>query len=86
LAKFEKETYFTLVNVSRSTFPKGSQAWNFYGGRNNKGLMIGYGFCFSGNLYNSFEFCVSLDFDFESIESIKLKQLLAPSRMSESIT
>ena len=65
--------------------PKGSQAWNCYGSRNNEYLMMNYGFCFLDNLYTSYTFCVRLDVDFETIETIELKHMVAPSGMRGNI-
>jgi hypothetical protein len=60
-AKFEEETYFTLVSEMRRPMKKGEQAWNCYGNRTNSYLLINYGFCFQGNLYNSVQLMVKLD-------------------------
>lgn len=39
----------------RRPMKKGTQAWNCYGNRNNRFLLVNYGFCFANNLYDSFE-------------------------------
>ena len=83
--KFQKETYFCLINENRKPMKKGSQAWNCYGSRNNEYLMTNYGFCFFDNLYTSYTFCVRLDVDFEKIETVELKHMIAPSGMRGNI-
>lgn len=39
----------------------GSQAWNCYGKRNNRYLMVNYGFCLVDNLYDSHVIHLRLD-------------------------
>ena len=55
------DTYFNLVNKNRKTFMPGDQVFTCYGDRTNKSLLLNYGFCFSGNKYESCEFPLRLD-------------------------
>ena len=57
----EKSTYFTLINESRETMKKGTQAWNCYGNFTNLFLLSVYGFCFENNKFNSYKLYLSLD-------------------------
>ena len=57
----ESSTYFALINESRETMKKGTQAWNCYGYRTNLYLLATYGFCFADNNYNFYKLYLSLD-------------------------
>ena len=63
----QDDTFFTLVNKNRKTVEKGDQVFISYGGnRTNKFLLLNYGFCFTGNRYDSYEFTVRITADFSS--------------------
>lgn len=59
--KRDNETYFSFINESRQIITAGSQAFNCYGSRSNKYLMISYNFCFLDNYFDTFLFQVKLD-------------------------
>ena len=60
----QDDTYFTFVNKDRKTFEKGDQVFYCYGNRTNKFLLLNYGFCFPGNKYDSYEFAVRVNANF----------------------
>lgn len=45
----------------------GEQAWNCYGNRSNKFLLVNYGFCFADNRYDSFSFKLKMDVDMNDL-------------------
>lgn len=52
--KRDNETYFSFINESRHVLKAGSQAYNCYGNRSNKYLMLSYNFCFEENYHDTF--------------------------------
>ena len=50
--------YFAMHNRHRTTYRKGDQLFNSYGVRNNRHLIVNYGFCMARNSYNSLGFKV----------------------------
>ena len=74
----ENDTYFTFINETRKPFKKGTQAWNCYGDRSNMFLLMNYGFCFEGNVYDSLKFMVRLDLSFSRLEEIEPRKIIPP--------
>ena len=73
------DTFFTFVNSSRSVMRKGSQAWYVYGNRTNASLLVQYGFCFKGNLFDSVLAYVRLEVFFVNQETFPdLLQMVVP--------
>ena len=64
----------------RRPMKKGTQAWNCYGNRNNRFLLVNYGFCFADNLYDSFECHATLDIKPENFAKPMPKDLLVELR------
>jgi hypothetical protein len=50
--------YFAMHNRHRTTYRKGDQLFNSYGVRNNRHLIVNYGFCMARNSFNSLGFKV----------------------------
>jgi hypothetical protein len=63
----EKDSYFVMLSQERKPILKGQQAFNSYGDRSNRFLLVNYGFCFAGNRYDSFEFRMKLDVDLSDL-------------------
>jgi len=55
-----EETYFCLTNMQRAPMKKGDQAFNCYGNRSNRFLLMDYGFAFSDNHYDSVELFLNM--------------------------
>lgn len=64
----QAETYFTLTNMCREPLKKGDQAFNCYGNRTNRYLLIDYGFAFENNRYDSLEIYLNMSNEFKSLE------------------
>ena len=64
-----EDTYFTKVNETRQTMKAGTQAWNCYGHRSNKFLLVQYNFCFQNNYHDSVKFQTRLKFLNENREA-----------------
>ena len=67
LQKAHNETYFTFTNELRKPMKAGAQAWICYGKRNNRYLLLNYGFCFQNNRHGSVEVHATLDLKIDSI-------------------
>ena len=80
----QSETYFTLINVSRSPMKQGTQAWTTYGKRTSTFLMENYAFCFKDNLYDSYIFHVKMNLE-NSENSITVQNILAPEAQEDYI-
>ena len=72
----ESETYFTFINESRFVMKKGEQAWNCYGNRTNRYLLVNYGFCYEDNLHESFHFDVRIDLNFNPDKPVGVNVIL----------
>jgi hypothetical protein len=66
-SKHQNDTYFCMINQERRTLKKGEQAWNCYGNRSNRFLLLNYGFCFANNRYDSYSFKVKMDLDLNDL-------------------
>lgn len=66
--QMQQETYFSLTNMCRRTLKKGEQAFNCYGNRTNRYLMIDYGFCFQNNKYDSVEIYLNMANEYKKME------------------
>ena len=69
--KISQDTYFTVINNSRQTLKKGSQAFYHYGKRTNIDLLVNYGFCLKENIYDSVKTRVNLNFEFNFDQNIQ---------------
>jgi hypothetical protein len=56
-----------MLSQERKPICKGQQAFNSYGNRNNRFLLVNYGFCFADNRYDSFSFRMKLDVDLSDL-------------------
>jgi len=56
----QDDTYFCLTNMNRATMKKGEEAFNCYGNRCNRYLLIDYGFAFANNHYDSVELYMNM--------------------------
>ena len=66
------DTYFTYVNKTRRTLEPGEQVYYCYGNRNNRFLLINYGFCFPDNKYDSYELPMRVDLPFNDVNPAEL--------------
>jgi hypothetical protein len=64
----EEETYFCLTNMHRKVLKKGDQAFNCYGNRSNRFLLMDYGFAFHDNRYDSVELFLNMTADNKTLE------------------
>jgi len=64
----EEETYFCLTNMNRNILKKGEQAFNCYGNRTNRFLLMDYGFAFTNNRYDSVELFLNMTADNKTLE------------------
>ena len=64
----DKDTYFCLTNMHRQTLKKGEQAYNCYGNRSNRYLLMDYGFAFADNKYNSVELYMNMSEEYKKME------------------
>ena len=66
--QMEQETYFCLTNMNRASLKKGEQAYNCYGNRTNRYLLIDYGFAFPDNSYDSVELYLNMSNEYKKLE------------------
>eukprot|EP00347_Sterkiella_histriomuscorum_P010279 403376910 len=59
---FDDKVYYAMGAKFKTFYRKGDQLFNCYGLRNNRFLMINYGFCLRNNKYNSLGFKVFVNY------------------------
>ena len=64
---------------------KGEQAWNCYGNRTNRYLLVNYGFCYEDNLHESFHFDVRIDLNFNPDKPVGLNVILEQTNKLEKV-
>lgn len=64
----QEETYFCLTNMNRAPLKKGEQAYNCYGNRSNRFLLMDYGFAFPDNKYDSVELYLNMSSEYKQLD------------------
>lgn len=54
----DEDIYYAMGTKYKTSYRKGDQLFNCYGLRNNRFLLVNYGFCLRNNKYNSLGFKV----------------------------
>lgn len=65
--EMQNQTYFCLTNMNRGPLRKGEQAFNCYGNRCNRYLLMDYGFAFADNRYDSVELFLNMSSEYKQL-------------------
>lgn len=74
------DIYFAMHCRHRTSYKKGDQLFNSYGVRNNRHLIVNYGFCLRNNKYNSLGFKVFVNAKNDALQTQRHVKILKLKR------